>query len=428
MWNSPTEPEATLLEAQAPPRRSCRRGTTPTPVIAHSVHTHSLSHGWQVTIYPQLAEGIKDWATVATDGNLFTSCEFLNLLADLELPGIHSGLAIFHHPKQGCFGLILQVFSFAARQQLGNLEAKGSGSTWQQAGQYLRRSLASWLNFRVLTAGQLLLTGDHHGLAGLSNCTMVSKSELSQLIDQSLEQVAAKWPQHIQGILLKDLPLEDTPRTHNYHSLPVQPNMLLHIAPQWKSMEDYMAAMSSKYRVRVRRARKKGASLQTKLLSLEELQAYQARMHALYRQVADQSEFNGVQLPPDYFMKWQQHFPEQVDIVGYFDGEKLVGFTSTIQNAKELEAHYLGLEAAYNPSHQLYLNMLYDMVDQAIRSRMERLVLSRTALEIKSSIGAVPQDLPCWLRGRKRWSTALIPLIAPYIAPPVKWTQRHPFK
>jgi hypothetical protein len=72
--------------------------------------------------------------------------------------------------------------------------------------------------------------------------------------------------------------------------------------------------------------------------------------------------------------------------------------------------------------------MLYDMVEKAIGLGLQQLVLSRTALEIKSSIGAVPQELPCWLRGRKRWSSALIPLIAPYVAPPTEWTQRHPFK
>lgn len=409
------------------PRRICNRQPLPTHNPIATVQNIAINADWTVECYADLAHGISAWRELPTTDNLFLSDTYLNLLQQIDLPGITTGMAIFR-PQNGeqPFGIILQAFSFSAREQLGNLDQANSGNWWDRRKEGFRRNFAKLLEFRVLAAGQLLLTGDHHGARSQESDFIQQHCEL---LAKGMQEIAnSLWPEKLHGLILKDLPLGQKPEQFGYYSLPVQPNMLLKLDPEWQNLDNYMSAMSSKYRVRVRRARKKGESLTKRLLDLEYLQRNQERMHELYRSIVDGSAFSATDIPKDYFVQWKKHFPEEVRIEGYFDGEVLIGFTTGIHNEQELEAHYLGFDQRYNRSHQLYLNMLYDLVEQAIEKRVSTLVFSRTAMEIKSSVGAVPEQLNCWLKGQPRWSNALIPIIAPYVAPPEEWVQRHPFK
>ena len=73
---------------------------------------------------------------------------------------------------------------------------------------------------------------------------------------------------------------------------------------------------------------------------------------------------------------------------------ELLGFCTLIQNGSAYDAHFLGLKETSNREHQLYLNMLFDMLGKAIeRSDINTIVFGRTALEIKSSVGATPKNM-----------------------------------
>jgi hypothetical protein len=228
--------------------------------------------------------------------------------------------------------------------------------------------------------------------------------------------------------MLKDIKLDEHPSKKTYYPLPVQPNMRLELRPHWHSFDDYLADMGSKYRVRAKRARKKGEELERRELLPDEVAARQAELFGLYRGVADQSDFNAVQLPEDYFTRWMNRFHSRIRMWGYFLEGELVGFYTAIYNDGELDAHFLGFQQQYNHSHQLYLNILYDLVHEGILAGVEKVVFCRTALEIKSSVGATPDTLHCWMHGRVAWANPLIPVIARFIAPLPEWEPRHPFK
>ena len=112
----------------------------------------------------------------------------------------------------------------------------------------------------------------------------------------------------------------------------------------------------------------------------------------------------------------------------YFLDEKLVGFTTTINNGHELEAHYLGYDAKVNGPTMLYLNMLYDMIKYGIEIGVNDIVLSRTALEIKSSVGAKPVNMYFYLRHQKTHTNKLLPMLLSYLTPNQDWEPRNPFK
>ena len=151
-------------------------------------------------------------------------------------------------------------------------------------------------------------------------------------------------------------------------------------------------------------------------------------MHELYREVAAHADFNAFDLHPGYFTSMKQAFPQDFRVFGYYQQDELVGFCTTIRNGQSMEAHFLGFRNHLNASHQLYLNMLYDMAQTAIESGAYELVFARTAMEIKSSVGAEPQQLDCRLRHYHGPSNRLMPFFIRLLEPSVQWVQRHPFR
>jgi len=78
---------------------------------------------------------------------------------------------------------------------------------------------------------------------------------------------------------------------------------------------------------------------------------------------------------------------------------------------------------------QLYLNMLYLMVEDAIKLSCEKINFYRTALEIKSSVGAVGYDSFIYIRPTSKWLAPLFPILIPWFSPKnPTWIPRSPFK
>ena len=73
-------------------------------------------------------------------------------------------------------------------------------------------------------------------------------------------------------------------------------------------------------------------------------------------------------------------------------------------------------------------NMLYDMVAYSINKGFKEIIFARTALEIKSSIGAKPQEM----YGLGQHTNKIVDLafekVFCYLEPTVVWQERNPFK
>jgi hypothetical protein len=71
--------------------------------------------------------------------------------------------------------------------------------------------------------------------------------------------------------------------------------------------------------------------------------------------------------------------------------------------------------------------MLYDYIQIAIAKKLKTLNFGRTASEIKSSVGAKPQDLTMYLRHKKGITNKIVKLFLQYIQPS-PFRQHFPFK
>lgn len=142
--------------------------------------------------------------------------------------------------------------------------------------------------------------------------------------------------------------------------------------------------------------------------------------------VHSNARFRLAALTPEYFVKMKTQFPDEFKLTIYLLEGKIVAFRSGFENQGEYEAHFIGLDYSLNRDKCLYQRILYDFVNDAIQNQSKRLLLGRTAAEIKSTVGAVPHDLECYMRHRNSISNHIISPFIDYLKP-VEWIQRKPF-
>ena len=217
-------------------------------------------------------------------------------------------------------------------------------------------------------------------------------------------------------------------RFSNIYEFNTQPNMIFYLQDNWKSWDDYVAALSKKYRDQFKRARKKIDGIQVKNLCYEEVLQNEEKIYELYHYVAKNAPFNTFFLSKNHFSTLKGQCGNRFQIFGYFLNEELVGFHTLLLNDETLETYFLGYNEHIQKENMLYLNMLYNMTEYGIENGFKRIIFGRTALEIKSSIGATPVQMSGFIYHNNKLINRFIGRIFKNLEPELHWQQRHPFK
>jgi hypothetical protein len=215
---------------------------------------------------------------------------------------------------------------------------------------------------------------------------------------------------------------------NRFHKVLVQPNMIMKIKEHWFSEEDYVANMTTKYRTRYKRARKKRKDILIKELDLNELKKESKTVYNLYNNVSKNAAFNTFVLPENHFWSLKEYLEEDFKVFGYYLDNQLMGFYSLIVNNTALETYFLGYDSEHQHTNQLYLNMLYDMAAFGINNKFKTVVYTRTAMAIKSSVGAKQEPMFMYLKYTNRFVNAILNQIFRLMNPSQDWEERHPFK
>ncbi len=330
-----------------------------------------------------------------------------------------------------CGVIYCQLDHFNAKRSLNYERNRGRAQNGLK--EVIREFVAKRIDFYTLVIGNSTVTGPH----GFLFAERIDDDVQMQLVDTTaswIKDFAADAGYDVQLVFVKDFYhhafsyFQDCTAFPQYNEFRAQPGMQLDLRRNWETFDDYKSALLSKYRVRVRRARKKLGSITCRILTAAEIQELEPQIYGYYRSIADNSVFNLFLLNPNYFSELKDQLGDKFVLWGYFDDSRLVAFSSAIANGQTLEAHFLGYEADTNIDRQLYLNMLLDLVRCGIDQRFESIFFARTALEIKSSIGARPRDMFFYLRHVNGLHNKLLPRIYGILDPKEEWQQRSPFK
>ncbi len=283
----------------------------------------------------------------------------------------------------------------------------------------------------VLFVGNNMLTGQH-AFQFLENVSHEIKSQLLINGIEELEKYFKNLNQKIHLTIIKDFDSEHAqllkPVFTNYYNFEIQPNMVFSILPEWENADDYVLALSKKYRDQFKRARKKMLGIEKRKMSLVDIKLNATRIYELYLNVTKNAPFNTFYLSENHFYTLKKNLGHNFHFYGYFDNDIMVGFDTLIKNGNSMETYFLGYDDAVQRERMLYLNMLYDMIGFSINKKFTEIVFARTALEIKSSVGAKPIPMYGFIKHSNGLINQLLPMIFKYFEPKIIWKERNPFK
>ena len=261
-------------------------------------------------------------------------------------------------------------------------------------------------------------------------------NNISDILLQSADEITLYFKKKgisIHLVSFKDFYNHSSIELKKYHfstmyEFNTQPNMIFYLDQNWKSFNEYVSALTKKYRDQFKRVRKKFEGIQVKHLSYEEVLQNEEKIYELYYYVAKNAPFNTFFLSKNHFSTLKRQCDNQFQFFGYFLNEELVGFHTLLLNDETLETYFLGYNEQIQKENMLYLNMLYNMTEYGIENGFKRIIFGRTALEIKSSIGATPVQMSGFIYHNNKLINRFIGKIFKQLEPELHWQQRHPFK
>lgn len=390
-----------------------------------------LNSGYSFTLFDSAASLPEEWNGLS--GSMpFLEKKFLSVIEECVHTRLQCRYVTVYYKGTPCGIIYFQVVDFNAGLFGGMISRQVENIRTTRLSLFERYLDANRdeVLLRLFTCGNNLVSGEH----GFSFDKKVPREKASELLLAITDVVAReeKLRGTIAAILLKDFYKPLSPAKffdeENYSRFSVEPNMVVDIPENVHSLESYIGLFNKKYRNRARSVLRSMASLERRELSAGEMAAGDNEIYRLYLNVFEKAKFRLMQLPYGYFSRVKGIFGDTFFVKGYFLEKKLIAFSSFfLLPDGSLEAHYIGLDYEMNEKFELYQNILLDMISEAAKNGRGRVNLGRTAAEIKTTVGAKPRDLYCYIKPQNTVSRLVQ---RPFISflQPAPWTARNPFR
>lgn len=374
-------------------------------------------------IYSSIAQLPKKWDEVAHE-NAFLQTPYLKVLEE-SAPTNMQCFYVGIFEKNSLIGVALAQYL-----DLNKLESFGKRD--QCIKTYIRNFIFKNFASHALFLGNNMITGQN-GYTFNKEIDAITIAEILSNCAKEITSYFKKQDIKIHIVSFKDFYQESATELKKstfslLYEFNTQPNMIFELQNQWKTNTEYIEALTKKYRDQYKRAHKKFEGIETRELSLDEIILMENRIYELYFHVAKNAPFNTFFLAKNHFSSFKRQCGPKFILVGYYLKNELVGFHTLLVNGKTLETYFLGYDEQIQKEKMLYLNMLYNMTQFGIDNQFKKIIFGRTALEIKSSIGAEPVIMSGFIYHTNKWINRILPKIFPNLEPSLVWQQRHPFK
>lgn len=378
-----------------------------------------MSHLNAVTYNSVNHISLQQWKSLECSSNVYFSPGFLKSF-EVSNPTIDFKYIIVEESNKAVALALIQTIGLGVDVILKNIKLAG----WLK--KFFHRLFCN-NSIKIMTCGNIFLSGEH----GLYLKKGTDKIKALDAIANEIN-VIAKNTKPLHAIVLKDFlqdSLQLTNHFENYGFTPmrVEPNLILKLDNDWESFTDYKKGLKSKYRVKVNKADTTSSSLKARLFNEEDFATYKDELQKLYENTIANADFNAQVLNLDTYIHLRQIFHDDFIVKAYFLEDKLVGFLSALANNNHLDAHFIGLNYDLNRQHAIYPRILNDYVRIGIEKRVSHINFGRTASEIKTTIGAVPVNLTCYIKHKRPFMNRIIKFIIKRVKLK-EFKQHHPFK
>ena len=385
---------------------------------------------YNVTVFNTIDKlGELQWDKHIAPHNVLMQYDNLKMLERVHAGSMQFRYVLVKHNDVTVAAMYFQVVMFHGNQLINYFPEYEAGNRIMRAAETITEKLLNLVNVPLLVSGNVFMTGEN-GCYFNSDIDRVTRA---LLLRKAINNIANQ--DNVKAVLVSDLYEPKTEfdaplKANGYHEITVESDMSIKLREEWSSFADYVAALSSKYRVRAKKAYSlcDEAGVEMRNLNAVEIEGYQDDIYNLYKNVMNNADFKLAELNKNFFAAQKQQLPDNYNLYGYFIQGQMIGFISAYTFGKRMEVHYTGMDHDRCKPIHLYQRMMYDMVKAGIDARVAQLHYGRTAPEIKSTIGATPSPMYGYV---KHFNPAFNYLfVRTYTAnlKPKEYTFRNPFK
>src|SRR5687768_496682 len=214
------------------------------------------------------------WNKVTSHDSLFLSPRYLRVLEDAGPENLRQCYALIFRDKEPVAAVAAQCVTVS----VARLRKKGA-----------KNIPLDGLEEKMLVCGNLLSWGMH----GISFAPNQDHKLLWPAVAEAIYRLrrADKLSGDTDFVMVKDIPDSHASGASalsrfSYRELETEPNMVLEISPQWRSYDDYMASLTSKYRKQAKQIEKEvaAAGCTVEEIDGDEIARNAEQLHTLYLQ------------------------------------------------------------------------------------------------------------------------------------------------
>jgi Peptidogalycan biosysnthesis/recognition len=360
------------------------------------------------------------WDALTASNSLFLSRRYLRVLEDAGPDNLQQRYALIFRGREAVAAVAAQLVTIS-------LARVGKARKHHRAAAPIER-----LDERMLVCGNLLSWGMH----GVSIAPNEDPATLWPAVAEALYRLrrADKLSGGTDLVMVKDLSAEDATadsvlHRFSYRPLETDPNMVLETSPRWKSYEDYLMSLTSKYRKTCKQIDKEveAAGCTVEYLNARQVGQHSEALHCLYVQTHSNATFRPVTLSPVFLPTLADYLDEDFRCQVVKRDGQLLGFVTTLRDGETTVGYNIGFDRQAALEIPIYLRLLNAVVADAIALRGHRLSLGRTALEPKARLGAKPQPMRVLVRHRIPMLNVLVRALLHTISHD-EAPERNPFK
>lgn len=374
-----------------------------------------------IDIYSSLSNiDVHFWNDINQNIPFYKSHQFLQIIED-----IHSSLEfryiIIKKDNEVIAAMYMQLLDFSFKN-LVNYSSENSNRIKSTFKKYISNK-----NTKLLNIGNVFFTGDNGIICKNENEIISCIPEIFKLTAKTF--ISNKPSAYlVANIYLQDVKKCADFGQNAFHPFITEPDIFMKVDESWNKFEDYLNALSSKYRVRAKKVFTVSKDIIQRELSIVDIQQQKDALQKLYNNVVNHVAFNMADLNIDFFEEMKKLYNDRCTILGYYLHNELVSFACLFHvDTAILHVHYIGLNYEINKEMKLYNRMLLDFVHFTINKRKQQIHFGRTATEIKTTIGATPMPLQAYLKMNNSVMNVALPYFLKRIKP-AEYIVRNPFK
>ena len=362
------------------------------------------------------------WDAVTAHDSFFLSRRYLQILEEAGPENLRQRYALIFRGREPVAAVVAQ----AVNVSLARVRKKAKQDKISAP---LER-----LEEKMLVCGNLLSWGMH----GISFAPSVDRKALWPAVAEALYRLrrADKLFGDTAFVMVKDITDEHSDDASalsrfSYRQMETEPNMVLDISSKWRSYEDYLASLTSKYRKTAKQIEKEvnAAGCQVEeVKDASEVGRHSKSLHELYLQTHRNARLRLVTLSPDFIPTLAERLGQDMRTTIVRNDGQLLGFVTTVRDGETAVGYYIGFDRKANAEFPIYFRLLQAVVDDAIKLGCRRLSLGRTALEPKARLGARPEPMRIWIRHRIPMLNVLVRGLLHTISHHDEVPVRNPFK